>query len=152
MDVRKARLDDAEEACAVVRRSITELCHADHQGDAATVSAWLSNKSTENIRRWIAQTFVFVATEDGRILGVGAMTAAGVITLNYVSPDARFRGVSKALMRRLEQQAADLGVGTMTLQSSATALRFYGAAGYRSAGPPAKGFGTTAGYPMAKTL
>ena len=152
MDVRTARLEDAEEACAVVRRSIAELCHADHQGDAGTVSAWLANKTAENMRRWIAQAFVFVATEDGRILGVGAMTASGEITLNYVSPDARLRGVSKALMRRLEQQAAELGVATMTLQSTLTALRFYGSAGYRGAGPPIKGLGITAGYPMTKTL
>jgi GNAT superfamily N-acetyltransferase len=152
MDVRKACLEDAEEACAVVRRSIAELCHADHQGDAATISAWLANKTAENMRRWIAQTFVFVATEDGRILGVGAMTAAGEITLNYVSPDARWRGVSKALIRRLKQQAAELGVATMTLRSTRTALRFYGAAGYRGAGSPAKGYGITVGYPMTKTL
>jgi GNAT superfamily N-acetyltransferase len=118
MDVRKARLEDAEEACAVVRRSIAELCHADHQGDAATVSAWLANKTAENMRRWITQAFVFVATDGGRILGVGAMTAAGEIMLNYVSPDARLRGLSKALIRRLEQQAAELGVATMTLQST----------------------------------
>jgi acetyltransferase (GNAT) family protein len=120
MDIRKARLKDAEEACAVVRRSIAELSHADHQGDAATVSAWLANKTAENMRRWITQAFVFVATE--------------------------------ALMRQLEQQAAELGVATMTLRSTVTALRFYDSAGYRSAGPSTRGFGITAGYPMTKTL
>src|SRR5436305_300280 len=33
MQVREARAEDAEEACAVLRRSIIELCSADHRHD-----------------------------------------------------------------------------------------------------------------------
>jgi len=116
-------MEEAEELCAVVRRSVTELCHADHQGDAPTISLWLANKTAENMRRWIAQTYVFVAAEQGLILGVGAIKQTGEMTLNYVSPDARFRGISKALLRRLELQASELGIQTITLRSSLTALR-----------------------------
>jgi hypothetical protein len=39
----------------------------------------------------------FVTIEDSKILAVGCATDAGVITLNYVSPDTRFRGVGAAL-------------------------------------------------------
>jgi GNAT superfamily N-acetyltransferase len=152
MEIRKASADDAEEACTVVRRSIVELCGADHQDDAATIAAWLANKTADNMRRWIAQVHVFVATDQGRILGVGAMKASGEIALNYVSPDARLRGVSKAMVRRLERKAAELGLAALTLQSTATALRFYESAGFRGSGPPTKGFGITSGYPMTKTL
>jgi GNAT superfamily N-acetyltransferase len=152
MEFRKARPEDAEEACMMVRRSIVELCHADHQGDASTISAWLANKTTYNMRQWIAQMRVFVATEYGRILGVCALKPPGEITLNYVSPDARFRGVTKALLRLAELEASDLGAKTVMLQSSLTALRFYRAAGYRSTGPPIKGFGITSGYPLTKLL
>jgi len=152
MEIREARLDDAEEACIAVRRSIVELCHADHRGDAPTISAWLANKTADNMRRWIARMRVFVVTEHGRILGVCALKPPGEITLNYVSPDARFRGVTKALVRQSELQAADLGAKIVRVQSSLTALRFYRGAGYRSAGPPVKGFGITSGYPMTKLL
>jgi hypothetical protein len=34
----------------------------------------------------------------GTLLGIAAMTDTGKITLNYVSPHARFQGVSKALI------------------------------------------------------
>ncbi len=152
MEIRRASADDAQEACAVVRRSIVELCHPDHQGDPPTVAAWLANKTAENMRRWIAHSHVFVAVEHDRILGVGAIVPSGGITLNYVAPDARFRGISKSLLRRLEQQAAEIGAEAVTLHSTATAHRFYGAAGYRDAGPPLKGFGLTSGYPMTKRL
>ena len=152
MEIREACMEDAEESCAVIQRSITELCEADHQGDAPTISLWLANKTAENMRCWIAQTYVFVATEDVRIVGVGAITTSGEITLNYVLPDARFRGISKSLLRRMERKASELGVRTITLQSSLTALRFYGSAGYRRDGPPTKGFGITFGHPMMKKL
>ena len=57
---------------------------------------WLANKTPRNVRKWIIESQVFVAVEDGVILGVAAIDNWGEITLNYVSPDARFREVSKA--------------------------------------------------------
>jgi len=103
MEIREARTEDAAQACMVLRRSIQELCHADHNGDATKLADWLSNKTPENVAAWIRnpQSLVFVATEGETVLGVAAMTKAGKITLNYVSPDARFRGISKALIDRL---------------------------------------------------
>ena len=102
MHIRRANPKDAAAACAVLRRSITELCHADHGGDEVLLAKWLSNKTVENVTRWIAQSHFLVAEEAGTLLGVAAMNAAGKITLNYVLPEARFRGVSKALVQQLE--------------------------------------------------
>jgi len=152
MQIRKANAEDADQACQVVRRSIAELCQADHQGDAHTLTLWLANKTAESMRRWITQNHVFVATEGKTILGVGAIRSSGEIMLNYVSPDARLRGVSKALVARLEAQASESGADVVTLQSSATARQFYRCAGYAGTGPPVKGFGITLGYVMAKRL
>lgn len=80
------------------------------------------------------------------------MTNSGEITLNYVSPDQRFRGVSKGLLGRLEAQAAELGIEKVTLQSSATALRLYRSVGYNENGLPTKGFGITFCHSMVKHL
>jgi GNAT superfamily N-acetyltransferase len=134
MNTRRARIEDAAEACVVLRRSIAELCHLDHGGDGVMLARWLSNKTVENVRRWIGESHVFVAEEAERILGVAAMNGAGTITLNYVSPDARFRGVSKALVRRLEDQARALGLAECRLESTKTALRFYQDLGYVTTG------------------
>lgn len=152
MQIRRAVPEDAEAACEVLRRSIAELCAADHQGDAPTLAAWLANKTPENVRRWIGNQHLFVAAEGGAILGVAALSPAGEITLNYVSPDARYRGVSKALVARLEEEAAKLGLAALRLQSTATAWRFYAACGYADAGAPVGGFGITQGFPMRKHI
>ena len=93
MQIRAARIEDAPQACVVVRRSITELCLADYQDDPATLQKWLANKTPANLSLWIAKpdNHMFVATDGDAILGVACVTSCGEVTLNYVSPDVRFR-------------------------------------------------------------
>ena len=154
MEVRDARIEDAAAACDVMRRSIAELCFADHRNDPAILSRWLGNKTPENVASWIAQpgSSLLVAVEDDGILAVGSVTDEGQITLNYVSPDARFRGVSRALLAALETRAAERGNDRCTLISTETARRFYLANGYVETGPPCGTFGTGAGFPMVKQI
>jgi GNAT superfamily N-acetyltransferase len=95
---------------------------------------------------------LLVAVERGAILAVGSVTDAGEITLNYVSPDARFRGVSRALLGALEARAIQRGNLRCTLTSTETARRFYCANGYIEDGPVPGKFGTCASYPMSKPL
>ena len=150
IQIRKARVEDAAKACDVLRRSISELCAADHNNDPALLAGWLANKTPENVAAWISDpgNVVFVALDDGRMAGVAAMNRTGRISLNYVSPDVRFMGVSKALLARLECNAKELGHAQCTLESTKTALRFYRAAGYREreASEPVDG------QPMVKIL
>jgi GNAT superfamily N-acetyltransferase len=91
------------------------------------------------VASWIAQpgNNLLLAVERGTILGVGSVTDAGEITLNYVSPDARFRGVSGALMGALEDRAMKRGNARCTLTSTETARSFYQTNGYVEDGPPA---------------
>ena len=111
MEIRDATPEDAEEACLVLRRSITELCEADHHGDPALLAAWLSNKRPEIVAAWMRRTDAsyLVAIEQSAIAAVGGVTDGGEILLNYVSPDARFRGVSRALLAAMEARAWDRG-------------------------------------------
>jgi N-acetylglutamate synthase-like GNAT family acetyltransferase len=104
----------------------------DHGNDKEFLSKWLANKTPDNLAKWIADenSYTFVAEKSGVIVGVGAITDTGKITLNYVSPDARFEGVSKAMLERLETKAHELGLGRCSLESTLTARAFYISAGY----------------------
>lgn len=136
-----------------MRRSITELCIADHGNDATVLQRWLSNKTPEIFRSWIQPTnSLRLAVENDRILAVGCVTADGEITLNYVSPDARFRGVSTALLADLERRATKQGNEACKLESTESARRFYLARGYIEHGSPGRKFGTISGYPMSKRI
>jgi N-acetylglutamate synthase-like GNAT family acetyltransferase len=132
MEIRQAKLEDAEAALGLVRRSIIELCKADHEGDAMTLEGWLANKSLKNMEAWITRpgSVVLLAEREGHMAGVGAFTAAGDVILLYVTPEDRFQGVSKALLAECEKRAKDMRVPRLCLTSSITAQRFFLDCGY----------------------
>ena len=90
IEIRDALPIDAPAACEVLRRSITELCVADRRKDPTILQRWLSNKTPEIVASWVGKSgnSVLVAVGEGGVLSSGAVTDAGEITLNYVSPDA----------------------------------------------------------------
>ena len=154
MQIRDGKPEDAAKACAVLRRSIIELCEADHHGDPGMLAAWLSNKTPDNVALWMrrADASYFLAIDRAAIAAIGAVTDAGEILLNYVSPDARFCGASRELLAAMEVRAAERGATRCTLISTETARRFYLARGYVETGAPVRKFGMESGYPMAKSL
>jgi GNAT superfamily N-acetyltransferase len=125
-----------------------------HRNDPAILARWLSNKTPENVSVWIARpdASMLVAVDGGAIVAVGMVTDAGEIILNYVSPDARFRGASRTLLAALEAGAAERGAGQCRLESTETAYRFYRANGYVEDAAPSEKFGMSSGYRMAKSL
>jgi GNAT superfamily N-acetyltransferase len=153
MRIRDAVPDDASTACEVMRRSITELCASDRGNDPDILGRWLSNKTPEIFRSWIRPgNSVLVAADNDRVLAVGCITDDGEITLNYVSPDARFCGVSTTLLAELERRAIERGNTLCRLESTETAHRFYRDRGYSEEGPAGRKFGTSSGYPMSERL
>jgi GNAT superfamily N-acetyltransferase len=151
---RDAAPDDAVAACRVLRESISRLCVADHRNDPAILNAWLANKTPEIVAAWAVQegNSLLLAVEGDAVFGVGSVTDAGEITLNYVAPVARFRGVSRALLVALETRAVERGNSRCRLTSTETAHRFYRSAGYRDDEAPTGEFGTSFGYPMSKQI
>lgn len=154
MEIRDARQEDADQACDVLRRSISQLCVVDHGNDPAILDAWLANKKPEIVAAWISQqgSSLLLAVEGDAILAVGSVTDAGEITLNYVAPEARFRGVSRALLGALEARALERGNTRCRLISTETARRFYQSAGYGDDGAQRGKFGTRFSYPMSKEI
>jgi GNAT superfamily N-acetyltransferase len=135
IEVRDAVREDAPAACEVIKRSISELCEADHRNDPEILRRWLANKTPEIVGSWIIKpgNSVLVAVDDDSILAVGSVTDAGEITLNYVSPDARFRGVSRAMLTALEARALERGTDRCTLLSTERLIAFPVCRLYRTA-------------------
>lgn len=133
VSIRRGTATDGAAAILTLRRSISELCHADHNGAADRLAGWLANKTVANWTHWIARddAVVLVAERDGAVVGVGAATFGGEILLNYVHPEARFSGVSKALLAALEAELWRHGARRCHLQSTITARALYIACGYR---------------------
>lgn len=154
MKIRDATAADAAAACEVLRASISELCAADHHDDPEILKRWLANKTPDNLAAWIADpdASMLLAVEGDVVLAVGAVRHDGEITLNYVSPAARFRGASSALLAALEARAKERGNTHCKLLSTETAHRFYLNRGYVGRGEPQHKFGTSSSYPMSKRI
>jgi len=137
MQIRPACSEDAVAAADLLQRSIRELCVQDHADDGPTLEAWLANKTPETFREWLAsdgQT-ILAAERDGKLVAVGCFRLPDELLLNYVAPEARFTGVSKAMLAALEAGLAASGCRQARLVSTRTAYAFYRSAGYREAGP-----------------
>jgi len=151
--VRRAGPADVPDMSRILTASIVELCVADHGEDPAAIAAWTRNKTPEGVAAMLANPdlLLFVAEHAGKIGAVGAVNRGGEVALNYVAPDMRFKGLSKALLARLEAELACLGIHEGRLEATATARRFYESAGWLADGPQATGRKVN-GYPMRKVL
>lgn len=153
LNIRDALVSDAEICSEVLCASIRELCISDHGGDEQLISRWVENKTPENFRNWIQDSgmTIHVAEISEAIVAVGGIDDVSGITLNYVAPDYRFRGVSKKMLRSLESVLRVKGAVQAKLTSTEAAHSFYQAAGWQDVAEPEIWLGMK-GYPMSKRL
>jgi GNAT superfamily N-acetyltransferase len=103
-----------------------------------------------------------VARLDGAPAGCGAVRRlvggppdVGEIKRMYTAPFARRRGVSRALLTRLEHEAVELGLRSLQLETGdrqPEAIALYEAAGYRRIPPYGQYAGDELSVCFAKTL
>jgi L-amino acid N-acyltransferase YncA len=125
--IRKATPEDAEVACAVLVRSIKEICAPYYENDEEILNHWLENKTAANVRRWIEcdRAYCVVAVNaQGQVLGFSSISGAEIM-LNYVLPEALHHGIGKKMLQALEAQAIASGVDHIRVMSSITAKAFY---------------------------
>lgn len=153
VNTRKATTEDAQAVCIVLRRSITECCVEDHHNNPELLSAWLQNKTPENVSAWFAsnENFSVVAISGKQVMGVGLLTKSGNLALCYTLPEVRFTGIGKALLRAMESHAVQAGFNEIYLSSTATAKAFYLRNGFVQSGPPEVEFDIQT-FPLIKRL
>lgn len=152
--VRPAKEEDADTAVDVVRRSIQQLCVADHHEDHDTLARWLANKTPENFRGWISNpdNFCVVSEPNNCISGVGLLHHSGEIRLFYLAPGSQRQGIGRAIHSELEAAAKRWGLIALHLNSTALARPFYEALGYHATGPGAVRYGVLRCFPYEKQL
>jgi histone acetyltransferase (RNA polymerase elongator complex component) len=152
--IRKAMPEDAEAACAVLVRSIKEICAPYYDNDDEILAQWLANKTPANVRHWIESDgsySVVAADRQGRIVGFSSIFGSE-ITLNYVLPEALYQGIGERMLRALENHAIISGIDHIDVVSSIPAKAFYERNGYVANGPP-KYVGRILGdFPLVKFL
>ena len=117
------------------------------------LSAWLQNKTPENIVTWFSASehFPLLATLGDEVVGVGLITSEGQVALCYVLPEARFKGIGKSLLEAMESRAMQLGITELHLNSTATGKEFYLRNGFIESGASEVELGIEA-FPLVKQL
>lgn len=134
MNIRDAKRADLKAMTDVRAASIRALCQSDHGDNDKAIADWIGNDDKFEQLLADKDATIVVVELDEQVAGVGAM-AGDRVTLNYVHPDFRFQGVSKAIMQTLESRMVAQGILIGYLDSSKTAHRFYKAIAWSDAGP-----------------
>lgn len=140
-------------ACHVVRQSIAGCCALDHRNDPAILTAWLANKTPENLAAWMAAPGAVAWGAfrlDGGMVGFALLTHT-TLALCYALPEALHQGVGRSLLNEAEAGARRLGVDVLGLESTRTAQAFYLRNGYEAVGAVRTWAGLQA-QPMRKML
>ena len=128
VQVIKANPSHAERACQLVIHSIREACKKDHRDDDKTISEWISNKTIDNFHQWIKSenSYSYVAINSkNEVIGFSLMSKTGKILLNYINPEYLYKGVGKALLLKMEEDAKRRDISVLSTDSTLTALSFY---------------------------
>lgn len=129
--IRRAVPADAPAIWAIHARAIRESASSHYAPE--TVVAWSGRVTPASYAEPIATRVVLVAEDDdGRLAGFAELDpAAGIVRACYVDPDYDRRGVGRALMTAIEDEARAHGRSALLLDASVNAVPFYEALGWR---------------------
>lgn len=138
--VRPATLDDIGAVDLLLRRSYGPLLRADYPPSTLVLALPAMARAQP---RLLASGRYFVAESEGEVLGSGGWSpeapGGGRVTRNlghvrHVATDARTtrRGIGRAVMARVMEDARDAGMRRLSSISTLTAVPFYEALGFRA--------------------
>lgn len=136
--VRPAMESDCPEIYRVQVAAIRGL-PAGSQGRAG-IEKWLASREPSVYAREMETEFFVVAEECDELVGWGAFNEdKKEITNVFVDPPHHRRGIGSAIISVLEDAARHVGLESVQLQATGTAIDFYLAAGYQSDPPVESG-------------
>ena len=128
IEIRHASEDDSDEVSQLIIRTLRSSSAKEYS--AAIIANVELSFSPSSVQRLMAKRKVFVASDNGRIVGTGSLDGKAV-RMMFVLPEFQGRGIGTQLMQRIEALARENGVDVLTVPSSITAVAFYGALGFK---------------------
>ena len=129
--IRRGRPDDAEEASQLFYDTVHEINSRDYSPEQ--IEAWApNNMDADRWSRSLAEKTVFVADEDGEILGFAELEADGHIDRFYCHSKRQRCGVGTGLMREIESTARSRSIARLYAEVSTTARPFFERCGFKT--------------------
>jgi GNAT superfamily N-acetyltransferase len=131
LTIRAAKIQDASRVHDLHAASVRALC-AGHYSDEI-IEGWLMNRTPDGYLRPIERGTLFVAEQDGRVIGFGEASPGTVIAI-YVDPAHIRHGVGSAILEKAMSMARTNQNGPIRLEATLNARAFYEHAGFREVG------------------
>ncbi len=127
--IRKFKREDAKEV-AKMYRNVVRFVNCRHY-KKKHIHVWLSTATVKTFWKKEKGSNRYVATINGKIVGVGEFMKDGDFRRLYVHKDHQGEGIGTALLRRIEKDAHKKGIKHLCLGSSITGKTFYQKHGYK---------------------
>jgi putative acetyltransferase len=125
MMIRRYQKSDAPACCEIVNTAIEDM-----EGLNDEARARIRAKNTpDQLHLALEGGHTLVSEENGRLIGVAGLFDSEIQRL-YVRPEAQRKGVGRALVEALEQEAKRRGYKTIDLDASPSSVPFYEHFGY----------------------
>ena len=125
----------ADEVSSVIKRNLLEIIS--NYYSPAYVSFLVDSFSPTNILKNAKRQHIFVASEDGKVIGTGSLANYGSTekpiyygTAIFVAPEFQRKGVGRQLMQKVELKAVEMGAEKIAVRAAINAREFYEKLGY----------------------
>ena len=127
--MRRAVENDAQRVADIFSSSIRELAIGHY--NEVQIASWSGGFGADRILDQIRGGGVYVAELEGEVAGfVEINLTTGEVEMVFVDPRFARQRIGSAMLRHVEQLAADAGVSALHLRSSLNAIPFYESQGY----------------------
>jgi putative acetyltransferase len=129
MRVRTYKIGDTEEIMKLFYDTVHEVNTRDYTKEQ--VDAWApANMDIEVWNRRLTNKLVYVAENNGKILGFGELEEDGHIDGFYCHKDFQRKGIGTQLLKSIESKANFLGIKKLLVEVSITAKSFFESQGF----------------------
>jgi GNAT superfamily N-acetyltransferase len=128
IEIREFRREDAGKVSCLIRKTLIEVNSKDYPQDV--IRFLCENYSPQRIIEKSSNRQIYVAVDDGRILGTASLKDDIALGL-FVNPEFHGKGIGTKLMSHIEVAARKRGYKSIRLPSSITAYEFYKKLGYK---------------------
>jgi putative acetyltransferase len=129
--IRKFKLTDLDQIIQLFYETVHTINIKDYSQEQ--VDVWApKNQDTTKWEKSLSDHISYVVEIDNKIVGFGDITNEGYLDHLYTHKDFQGRGISSAILKKLEEETKKLGLSEITTEASITAQPFFEKHGYKT--------------------
>jgi predicted N-acetyltransferase YhbS len=135
MNIHKFQDHQAEEVAALIERNLLEISSQYYSPDY--IARIVGHLSAPNLVEIAKTEHIFVALEEGKVIGTGTLSNFGSEekpsyygTAIFVALELHRNGIGTSIMAKIEEKAAELGADKIIVRAAINARLFYEKLGY----------------------